>query len=173
MKILGLVIAKENSNRFPNKNIHIVNGKPMFFHSVELLSSIDIIDDVYVATNSDYIGYCCDVNNIKTIWRGVNVSEDEEPLFSVLKYCYKAINCKYDIVVNLLANSLNHTKNDIEKSIEVLTKHNLKEVRSYNIDGVENGLLSLDASVFDNYEISSYVGMIQSKAKEIHTVDDL
>ena len=173
MKILGLVIAKENSNRFPGKNKYQINGKPMFYHGIELLSNIDMVDDIYVATNSNDIEQYCKWNNINTIWRGVNVSEDEESLFSVLKYCYKTIDKKYDIVVNILANSLNHTKHDIKIAIDILQNNNLLEVRSYSKDGVENGLLVLKSDLFEKHEISTYVGMVQTQAKEIHTIDDL
>jgi len=50
--ILGLVAAKSNSIRFPGKNKHMYNGKPLFWYSVETLLDSNV-DDVYVITNND------------------------------------------------------------------------------------------------------------------------
>ena len=57
--VVGIVAAKENSNRFPGKNNYMVDGEPMFWHSVKPLLDSDKVDDVYVITDSDYIkSYC-------------------------------------------------------------------------------------------------------------------
>ena len=61
--ILGLVAAKDNSNRFPGKNKHIHNGEPLFWHSVKPLLDSKI-DDVYVITDSNYIKSYCEERNV-------------------------------------------------------------------------------------------------------------
>lgn len=170
MKTVGLVVAKENSNRFKGKNKHIYQGYPLFYHSVKILK--EILDTVYVGTDSDDIADYCDSKGIPVIWRGPNVSNDDEPLFSVLKYCYKYIPTKYDVLVNLLANSIHHEKQNIEKAIDILIKNDLNEVRSYDENGVENGLLVVNTRIFTKGEISTYVGMVTSEAKEIHYKND-
>ena len=58
--ILGLVAAKDNSNRFPGKNKHIYDGAPLFWHSVQPLLDSEKVDDVYVITDSDYIKFYCE-----------------------------------------------------------------------------------------------------------------
>lgn len=60
MKICGIIIAKENSNRFPGKNYHEVNGKPMFMRGVDLIANFTDRCNIYVYTNSKFIhSYNC------------------------------------------------------------------------------------------------------------------
>ena len=58
--ILGLVAAKATSKRFPGKNKHILNGEPLFWHSVKPLLNSKLVDDVYVITDSKYIKEYCE-----------------------------------------------------------------------------------------------------------------
>ena len=78
--IVGLVAAKNNSNRFPGKNKFIYNNKPLFWHSVEPLLHSSLIDDVYVITDSTEIQDYCKLNNVKTIWRPKNATRNDDKL---------------------------------------------------------------------------------------------
>lgn len=174
-KVVGVVVAKRESTRFPGKNYHIVNGEPMFWGPVSCLLKSKYIDKVYVATNdrNNIFKYCID-RGVSVIWRGPNSSHPEEPLFDVIKFSYKSIDSSYDIIANIMANSIGHNQEDLDNAIELLVSKGLKEVRSYSEENVENGILILDSSVvFEKHQLSSYVGMIQNNAKEIHYPNDL
>ena len=86
--ILGLVAAKENSNRFPGKNKYILDGKPLFWYSVEPLLQSELIDDLYVVTDSEFIQNYCLERNVKTIWRPKNATRDEDKLINILRFAY-------------------------------------------------------------------------------------
>ena len=173
MKTVGIVIAKDTSKRFPGKNKHIVDGEPLFWHSVKPLKESQGIDDVYVATNSEEIKNYCEQRGVKVIWRGPNVSEDEEPLFSVVKYTYKSLEKSYDTAAVVMANCPGHRITTITDAIHILIKNNLREVRSYDSNGVESGLLVFNTEIFKEDKISAYVGAITSDVKEIHRIEDL
>ena len=53
--IVGIVAAKAHSNRFKDKNVHLVDGIPLFWHSVQPLLSASKVDRVCVATDSEFI----------------------------------------------------------------------------------------------------------------------
>lgn len=174
MKVLGLVAAKENSNRFPNKNIHKVNEVPMFMNSVQPLIDSKLVNDVYVITDSEYIKTYCNKNNINVIWRARNASRDEDKLITILRYAYYNLDIEYDIVVSLMANCPNNSSLDIEKGITILQENNLKEVRGFDSNGVENGLMVLDKNIIQsNRDISYYLGGVITQGKEIHYKKDL
>jgi|GEM_PF-2423236 len=175
MKIVGIVIAKKESKRFNNKNIYIVNGVPMFWHAVCPLLKSNVIDDVYVATDSDIIKEYCRKREVNIIHRGVNAIHNDEPLFSILKHIYKCIENRYDIVVSILANSIGHQAIDIDKCVSMLIKNTeLKEVRSCGRGNIENGILAIRESViYNKHELSTYIGMIKSYGVEIHYEKDL
>ena len=92
--IVGLVAAKNNSNRFPGKNIHEYKGKPLFMNSVQPLIDSKLVDDVYVITDSKHIKTYCNKNNINVIWRARNASRDEDKLITILRYAYIIIRIK-------------------------------------------------------------------------------
>jgi CMP-N-acetylneuraminic acid synthetase len=168
MKIVGIIIAKENSNRFPNKNIYNYKGKPLFWHNVECLLNSNYDMDIYVSTDSDYIKQYCSKNNIKTINRGKNINKDDQTLFEVLKYSYQTLENEYDIICNILSNSIENKSEDVDSAINLLINNRLKEVRSYDDNGIENGILVLEKESMNKNELSSYVGAIKTKSKEIH-----
>jgi len=174
MKVVGLVAAKENSNRFPNKNVHTVNGVPMFMNSVQPLLESEQVDDVYVITDSEFIRKYCIENSIKVIWRPKNASRDSDKLVTILRYGYYNLDIEYDLVVSLLANCPGNTVEDINKGVELMVKNNLKEVRSFDRSGIENGIVILRKEILeDNRDISYYLGGISSAGKEIHYKEDL
>lgn len=55
MKIVAFLPAKGTSERIESKNLKILNGKPLFLHTLEKLISCDFIDEVYLDSESDEI----------------------------------------------------------------------------------------------------------------------
>jgi len=174
MNAVGIIIVKGNSNRFPGKNIYPVQGKPMFFHNVELLINCVDIDDVYVCTDSHYIREYCLTEGVKIIWRGENVREDEEPYLSVLKYAYQCIDKQYNHIATILPNTVGHTQKNVDNAVKFIKEKDLHEVRSCDSSGIENGILIFKESVIlQAPAISSYMGIVYSGGKEIHYKEEL
>ena len=169
MMILGLVAAKDKSNRFVGKNKHIHHGRPLFWHSVEPLLESEKVDEVYVITDSDYIKSYCEERNVGVIWRPKNATRAEDKLINILRFGYYNLNKEYDIVVSLMANCPGHSTNVINDGINLLQNKKLREVRSFNKDGDESGLLIFSKEILqNNFDISYYIGGLTSDVKEIH-----
>ena len=166
--------AKSNSNRLPNKNILPLSGKPMFWHSVEPLLKSRLIEKVYVATDSEYIKKYCEENSVSVIWRPKNASRDEDKLINILRYAYYSIEEECDTVTTIMANCPGHTVEDVDRAISMLREKNLKEVRSFNNEGQENGLMTFSSSIMDtNIDVSYYIGCLINAVKEIHHKEDI
>jgi CMP-N-acetylneuraminic acid synthetase len=171
---VGIVCAKGESKRFPNKNLALYYDMPLFMHSVRPLQGCDLIDEVYVATDSPKITAYCDLHNIKVIHRNANAALPEEPIFDAIKYAFKALPAACQIVVSIMANCPGHTVKDVRSAIKLLTIDGKKEVRSFDNDGHEAGLLAFRREVLiGKHEVSTYLGAIDSRAKEIHYKKDL
>ena len=65
--IVGMVAAKSNSNRFKNRNKYLLNGLPLFWHSVNPMLKSPSIDKVYVLTDSKEILDYCNKNKVDMI----------------------------------------------------------------------------------------------------------
>jgi CMP-N-acetylneuraminic acid synthetase len=171
---LGIVVAKDNSNRFTSKNKFIYKGKPLFWHSVQPLLDSPLIDKVVVATDSEVIHEYCKYYNVSTIHRAKNASRDEDKLINIIRFAYYNLEQEYDIIVSIMANCPGHTSTDVELGIKRFKKNNLKEVRSFNSNGEENGIMILHKDIIeDNRDISYYMGSIETRAKEIHYKKEL
>ena len=55
MKVVAFLPAKGTSERIASKNFKLLNGKPLFLHTLEKLVSCDIIDEDYLDSESDKI----------------------------------------------------------------------------------------------------------------------
>lgn len=55
MKVVAFLPAKGSSDRVKNKNLRLLDGKPLFLHTLEKLVNSRIFDEVYLDTESDEI----------------------------------------------------------------------------------------------------------------------
>lgn len=63
MKVVAFLPAKGSSSRIDNKNLKLLDGKPLFLHTLEKLAACDFIDEVYLDTESEeIIGAASEVN---------------------------------------------------------------------------------------------------------------
>ncbi|MDC0461683.1 hypothetical protein OAM34_01600 [Alphaproteobacteria bacterium] len=167
--------AKKNSKRFPGKNFYQYQGVPLFWHSVQPLINSNLVSNVYVASDSDEVIKFCLDKDVKTIFRGVNAILDEEPLLNVLRYCVMTIDDKFDAIITIMANCPNHLISDVDSAINLMKQNpNLLEVRSFDKQGNETGLIVLRRSVIlNNHQISSHLGSIKTSGFEVHYKNDL
>jgi len=55
MKVVAFLPAKGTSSRIPNKNMSLLDGKPLYLHALEKLMKCDFIDEVYLDTESEEV----------------------------------------------------------------------------------------------------------------------
>lgn len=172
--IVGIVAAKANSNRFPGKNEFVLNGAPLFWHSVQPLLDSVKVNKVYVATNSNVIREYCEKNDVSVIWRPKNATANNDPLLSVLKFAYCNLDDPYEMIVTIMANCPGHTSKTVDDAIDRMKQGGFLEMRSFNSKNEESGLMIFHKEVIANYvQISSHIGSIYSDVKEIHYREDL
>jgi regulator of RNase E activity RraA/CMP-N-acetylneuraminic acid synthetase len=53
MKVAAFLPAKGSSDRIENKNLRLLDGKPLFLHTLEKLTTCPFIDEVFLDTESD------------------------------------------------------------------------------------------------------------------------
>ena len=172
--IVGIVAAKANSNRFPGKNMFELKGIPLFWHSVQPLLESKLIDKVYVVTDSMIIKEYCDKRKVEVIWRPKNATDDEDPLLSILKFAYYNLDEPYEMVITIMANCPGHSVEAVDKAIEMMRTGNFLEIRSFNNNQDESGLMVFSKAVITkNSQISSHLGAVQSDGREIHYKQDI
>lgn len=172
--ILGVVAAKHDSKRLPGKNRISVGGKPLFWHSVQPLLNATLVDDVCVATDSDEIREYAEARSVRVVWRPKNAARSDAPLLSVLRFALESSDEDYDFVASIMANCPGHAGGTVDEAIRMAQSQSLREVRSFNSEGAESGLLVLSReTVLERASISVYMGAITSNVNEIHVPEDL
>ena len=133
MKTCGILIAKKNSKRFPDKNYLL------YKNNLELMIDICGSENVYMTTNDRRIEHECTnifKYGINVIWRGVNLIDDDQSYIEVLKFAWQSINKKYDYIISLVASSVGHKKEDILNGLfRLKNDYNSYEARSFDMHG--------------------------------------
>jgi CMP-N,N'-diacetyllegionaminic acid synthase len=167
--VVAIIPVKGDSLRFPKKNLKILKGEPLFWHSIKCIFNCKNIKEIYVATDSLEVKKYCLKKRIKIIWRGPNKKNHEEQFFDVVKYAYGTLDKSYQYVISVLANSPEHKTPQVDESIKMIKTNKFQEVRSYNEKGEETGLFAFRSFIFEKrFEISNHLGAIKSDSKEIH-----
>ena len=75
MKVVAVIPARYKSSRFPGKPLADICGKPMIWWVYHQVKKVNMIDDVYVATDDDKIAGVCDEYKMKYIMTSDNCPE--------------------------------------------------------------------------------------------------
>lgn len=156
MEYCGIILAKSESKRLPYKNFLDLEGMPVYKYAVKALEGIDTF------IFSDRLGN-----------RPPAASLTDEPIFSALKWAYKTLPKRYDVIVCILANCPMITVADVQRGIYRFNALNCQELRSFNEKGEESGLLIFkEEYLLNKNEISTYIGSVIIESKEIHDLND-
>lgn len=123
MKIVAVIPARSGSKGIPNKNIRLLNGKPLVYYSIKNALSSNFIDDVIVSTDSHEVGIIAKQMGVKIKWRDKKLSGDEVTLDSVIYDAIKDIN--YDYVVTMQPTSPTLTVETLDNAIRYAIENNL------------------------------------------------
>lgn len=135
MNIIAVIPARAGSKGIPNKNIRLLNGKPLIYYSIKNALTSKHIDEVIVSTDSKEVEIIAKQMGAKVKWRDAKLSGDEVTLDSVI---YDAVKDKeYGYVITMqptsptlkvqtLDNAIEYAiKNDLDTVISVLNKPHL------------------------------------------------
>ena len=128
-KIICIIPARSGSSGLKNKNIKIINGKPLLYWPIKAAKKSKIIDEIVVTTDSKKI-------QKKAINLGANApflrpkkisqnsSKISDAIVHVINFYKKRVNKKFDYLILLEPTSpLTETK-DIDKTLKILIKNN-------------------------------------------------
>lgn len=101
-RILAFVPARIGSKRVKEKNVQMLDGKPLFMHSVDIAKKSKYIDDILVSTDSQEIKNISVENGcIAGGLRPENLSGDRARIIDAILYEVETAKLKPDVVVLL------------------------------------------------------------------------
>ena len=126
--MIALIPAKQNSTRLKNKNLKLLNGKPLIFYSIKAALKSKYISRVIVSTDSKLIAkkslnYGAEVPFIRPKSISKKATNLKHVCRHALKYLEKKENIKINDIVVLQPTSPLRTPNDIDNSIKIFKKN--------------------------------------------------
>ena len=126
MSVVAIILARKNSKGLKNKNIKLLNGKPLIYHSIDILKKSRLINDIIVSSDSKKIRDMAIKRGVKAPFlRPKSLSTDNATSDKALRHCLKFLNKKKlypKIVVYLQITEPLRKLWMIEKCIKVLKK---------------------------------------------------
>ena len=129
MKILAVIPARAGSKGIPNKNIRLVNNKPLIYYSIKNALESKWITDVIVTTDSPEIEIIAKQMGVIYKQRDEKLCGDAVTLDSVI---YDAIpeNSEYDYIVTMQPTSPTLKATTLDDAIAYTIEHDLDTVIS-------------------------------------------
>lgn len=122
MKVVAFVPAKGSSERIENKNIKILDGKPLFLRQIEKLCSLDFIDEVYLDTESQELIDLVSHVGCKILKRDPSLSTNKTDGNKL--FYNEVVQVEADIYIQILCTSPFIKGETIKKGIDVLSEYN-------------------------------------------------
>lgn len=126
-KFIAIIPARSGSKGLPDKNIKILNGKPLIAWSIETALECKYIDEVVVSTDSQkYAGiskeYGANVPFIRPVEYATDTASRKEVIEHTINF-YKQNGKKFDYIVFLEPTSPLRTVDDLNIAIEQLMEN--------------------------------------------------
>lgn len=128
MKILGFIPARSGSKRIPQKNIKLLNGKPLIAYTIEAARRSVYINRVIVSTDSEEIATVAKTCGAEVPFlRPENISQSDSTEMQFFEHALDWFsgneNYEPDLIVLLYPTSPFRKHDTIDKAIEELLRH--------------------------------------------------
>lgn len=120
VKVIAFLPAKGNSERIKNKNIQLLDSKPLFVHTLEKLISCGFIDEVYLDSESEKIFDMASHLNFKKLKRDKNLAKNTTDGNQLLLNEINHVDA--DIYIQILCTSPFIEVSTIKKGVDILKK---------------------------------------------------
>ena len=168
MKILGIVPARGGSKGIPEKNISLLNNKPLIAYTIKAAKESKLISRCILTSDSDKIISIAKKFNLEVPFkRPSEISTDATPALPVIQHAVAWLrdhdNYIPDYIVLLQPTSPLRTARHIDKALKKLVQSNADSIVSvvkvphnfnpYSIMKLDNGLLSTFSDYDENRNI--------------------
>lgn len=123
MKILAIIPARSGSKGIPNKNIRIINGRPLIYYAIKNALSSKFITDVIVSTDSDQVRIISEQMGVEVKWRNPSLCGDAVTLDAVIADAIP--NEKWEYVITMQPTSPTLKVETLDAAIEYMINNDL------------------------------------------------
>lgn len=128
MRIAAVIPARANSKRIPNKNIRLINNRPMIYYCIQNALKSEYITDVVVTTDSPEIEIICHQMGVRCHKRRADLCTDQTTLDAVVLDALQSEH--YDYVVTMQPTSPTLMVKTLDSAIAYCINNDLDTVIS-------------------------------------------
>ena len=128
MKIIGMIPARLGSTRVKNKNLRLINGKPLIQYIVNSAIKSNLLDDIYINSESSQFESIAENSGVKFYQRPKELSSNTATNDDFAIDFMDNIEC--DILIQLLPTSPFVTSSEIDGFIQEMLNGNFKTMIS-------------------------------------------
>ena len=154
MKVVAFLPAKGSSSRIKSKNMKLLDGKPLFLHTLEKLVNSKLFDDVYLDTESEDVIEAASEINCKILKRDKSLASnktDGNKMFlnevnNVDADIYVQVLCTSPFInMDTIKNGIDKVKNDLSYDSAVLIRKERQYIwnedgPSYDVENIPNSV---------------------------------
>lgn len=166
---IALIPARGESKRLPNKNIIDLNGKPLIAYSIDFALKSNIIDEVWVSTDSEVIADVAKSCGAKVVKRPEKLAGDYTSTSEVIKYhTQKFIREKKSVEWIFLLQPTNPIRpyNLASEAFEMLTSEEKKALACFSPLNKKFGKISENKFYPENYSFGQRSQEIENRYYE-------
>ena len=132
MKNIAVIPARSGSKGLPDKNIRLVNGKPLLAYTIEAALESGCFDTVHVSTDSERYAeiarqYGADVPFLRSAALATDTASTWDAVREVLA-CYDELGKRFDTMMLMQPTTPLRTGEDVKEAYALLQKKQAKSV---------------------------------------------
>ena len=121
MRTTALIPARSGSKRIKNKNAKLLNGIPLFAHSILTAQYCELIDEIILSTDSEKYADMAEKYGVAILIRPPECCTDEATDYDVAKHTLDNFDCG-DIIVYLRPTTPIRTCGVVESAIQTVKR---------------------------------------------------
>lgn len=130
LNILAVIPARAGSKGIPNKNIRLMNGKPLICYAIENAKQSKYITKTVVTTDSQFIEIIAHKQNVSLRKRPEQLCSDNVTLDSVVFDAVQSLEEKFDYIVTMQPTSPTLNWKTLDKAIQYAVENDFDTVIS-------------------------------------------
>ena len=135
--ILALIPARAGSKSIKNKNLALLGGKPLLFHTIKEAKKVDFIDEILVSSDGIEILDYAQTQGVSTLERPKELAGDFTKTSEVVAHTLMHKNC--DEIIILQATSPFRNATDIQNAYKIFKAKNANALIS--VEATNNKIL--------------------------------
>lgn len=132
MNIVAIIPARAGSKRLPGKNTIDLDGKPLIHYTITAARQSRYIDRILISTNDQHVKDAA--QGVEIIWRPEELANDQSKVEDAIVHAVSQLEqggYKTDIIVLLQPTSPLRTAQDIDSTIDAITKKGADSAQTF------------------------------------------